>query len=66
VNLIKRHQRPDQKNTQGGIISREAALHISNVALADPKSGKGSRVGYKFLENGDKVRFAKKSGEVLA
>lgn len=65
VNMIKRHQRPSATG-QGGIISKEAPLHVSNVALADPKTGAASRVGYKFLENGEKVRLAKKSGEVLA
>ncbi len=65
VNMIKRHQRPDRNNA-GGIISREASLHISNVALADPKEGKPTRVGYKLLADGKKVRVAKRSGETLA
>lgn len=64
VNLIKKHQRPTQLSS-GGIITKEASLHISNVALADPKTGKPTRVGYKFLEDGTKVRYAKKSGEVI-
>src|SRR6478735_5929022 len=64
VAMIKRHQR--QTTTQdGGIISREAAIHISNLALEDPKDGKPTRVGYKFLKDGRKVRFAKRSGEVI-
>jgi large subunit ribosomal protein L24 len=64
VAMIKRHQR--QTTTQdGGIISKEAAIHISNIALEDPKDGKPTRVGYKFLKDGRKVRFAKRSGEVI-
>jgi len=64
VNMIKRHQRQTQAQA-GGIIEREAALHISNVMLADPKSGEPTRVGFKTLEDGRKVRFAKRSGEVI-
>jgi len=64
VNMIKRHTRPSQVSP-GGILEREAALHISKVALIDPKLGKPTRVGYKFLEDGRKVRFAKLSGEVI-
>jgi large subunit ribosomal protein L24 len=64
IAMIKRHQR--QTATQdGGIISKEAAIHISNLALEDPKDGKPTRVGYKFLKDGRKVRFAKRSGEVI-
>jgi large subunit ribosomal protein L24 len=64
VGMIRRHQK--QSATQdGGIISKEAALHISNLALEDPKDGKPTRVGYKFLKDGRKVRFAKRSGEVI-
>jgi large subunit ribosomal protein L24 len=65
VNMIKKHQKPNQENPQGGIISKEAPIHVSNVMLIDPKSGKPTRVGYKTLENGKKVRIAKKSGEVI-
>ncbi len=64
VNMIKRHQRPTQAQ-RGGIIEREAAVHISNVAHVDPKDKKPSRVGYKFLDDGRKVRFARRSGEVI-
>ncbi|MEC9345758.1 MAG: 50S ribosomal protein L24 [Pseudomonadota bacterium] len=64
VNMIKRHQKPGAGNP-GGIIEREAAIHISNVALQDPKDGVATRVGYKVLEDGRKVRFAKRSGEVI-
>ncbi len=64
VNMIKRHTKQTQ-STQGGIIAREAKLHISNVALVDPKKGGATRVGFKIGDNGKKVRFAKKSGEVI-
>ena len=64
VNIIKRHTKPSQMNT-GGIIEREAAIHISNVAHVDPNSNEATRVGYRFLEDGRKVRFAKRSGEVI-
>ena len=64
VAMIRRHQR--QTATQdGGIISKEAAIHISNLAIEDPKDGKPTRVGFKFLKDGRKVRFAKRSGEVI-
>ncbi|WP_232699806.1 50S ribosomal protein L24 [Brevibacillus daliensis] len=65
INLVKKHARPSQANPQGGIVTQEAAIHVSNVSLIDPKSGKPTRVGYKVLENGNKVRVAKKSGEVI-
>ncbi len=64
VNVAKRHRKPGQ-GTPGGIEKRELAIHVSNVALADPKSGKPSRVGYKTLKDGNKVRVARKSGETL-
>ena len=63
VNVIKKHQKQTQTQ-QGGIISREASIHISNVALKDPKSGKATRVGIK-IENDKKVRVARASGEVI-
>jgi large subunit ribosomal protein L24 len=65
VNMIKKHSKPSQQNPQGGIITQEAPIHVSNVMLTDPKSGQPTRVGYKVLENGQKVRVAKKSGEVI-
>ncbi len=65
VNMIKKHAKPSQANPQGGIITQEAPIHVSNVMLVDPKSGKPTRVGYKVLDNGKKVRVAKKSGEVI-
>lgn len=64
INIVKRHTRPSQAQP-GGIVDKEAPIHISNVALADPKDGSATRVGYKFLEDGRKVRFAKQSGEVI-
>lgn len=64
INIVKKHSKPSQLNPQGGIISREAAIHVSNVMPLDPKSGKPTRVGYK-IENGKKVRVAKISGESL-
>jgi large subunit ribosomal protein L24 len=61
---VRRHQR--QTATQeGGIISKEGPIHVSNVALEDPKDGSPTRVGYKFLKDGRKVRFAKRSGEII-
>lgn len=65
VNMVKKHSKPTQQNPQGGILDQEAPIHVSNVMLLDPKSGKPTRVGYKVLENGQKVRVAKKSGEVI-
>ncbi len=64
VNMVKRHQRQTQR-VQGGIINKEAPLHLSNIAHVDPKSGEATRVGFKVLGDGRKVRFAKKSGEVI-
>ena len=64
INMVKRHTRPSQ-NQPGGIVDKEAPVHISNVALAHPKDRSATRVGYKFLEDGRKVRVAKQSGEVI-
>lgn len=64
VQMNKRHQRPTQ-TTPGGINEFEAPLHVSNVALIDPKTSKPTRVGYKTLDDGRKVRFATRSGEVI-
>lgn len=64
VNRVKRHQRQTQTQ-QGGIIERESPIHISNVALVDPKEDQATRVGYTYLEEGRKVRFAKRSGEII-
>ena len=64
VNMVIRHTRQTQ-GAQGGRLSKEAAINLSNIALVDPKDGGATRVGFKFLEDGTKVRFAKKSGEVI-
>ena len=65
VNLVKKHQKPNPKNPQGGIITQEAPIHASNVMLVDPKTGLPTRIGYKVLENGKKVRVAKRSGATI-
>jgi large subunit ribosomal protein L24 len=64
VAVVRRHQR-QTASQEGGIISKEAPIHISNLAVEDPKDGKPTRVGYKFLKDGRKVRFARRSGEVI-
>ena len=64
INLVKRHTKPTQESA-GGIVTKEAPIHVSNVALIDPKSGKATRVGFK-VENGQKVRVSKRSGEVIS
>ena len=64
VNIVRRHQR-QTASQEGGIISKEAPLHLSNLAYADPKDGKPTRVGFKVLEDGRKVRFAKRSGDLI-
>lgn len=64
VNVVKRHTKPTQTGP-GGIESKEAPIHVSNLAIEDPKTGKPTRVGFKTLEDGRKVRFAKASGEVI-
>lgn len=65
VNMITKHQKPNQQMQQGGIINQEAAIHSSNVMLWDKKANQGVRVGYKFLADGKKVRVSKKTGEVI-
>ncbi len=64
VNMVKRHQRQTQRQ-QAGIVTKEAPVHLSNIAHADPKTGKATRIGFKTLGDGRRVRFAKKSGEVI-
>ena len=64
VAVVRRHQR-QTASQEGGIISKETPIHISSLALEDPKDGKPTRVGYKFLKDGRKVRFARRSGEVI-
>jgi large subunit ribosomal protein L24 len=64
VNMVRRHQR-QTASQEGGIISKEAPIHLSNLAIEDPADGSPTRVGFKFLEDGRKVRFAKRSGELI-
>lgn len=64
LNLVKRHQAQTARQ-EGGILSKEAPIHLSNLAVADPKTGKATRVGFKVLEDGRKVRFAKSSGDLI-
>jgi len=65
INVVKRHTKPTPNNQQGGIIEKEASIHMSNLMLVDPKSGKPTRVGTKILEDGKRKRYAKKSGEQI-
>ncbi|HTV33336.1 MAG TPA: 50S ribosomal protein L24 [Methylocella sp.] len=64
INTVKRHQRQTAKQS-AGIITKEAPIHLSNLAIVDPKSGKPTRIGFRILEDGRKVRFAKRSGELI-
>ena len=64
VNMVKRHTRPSQMNP-GGIVDKEAPIHVSNVAHIDPVGGKATRVGFKILEDNRKVRLARRSGEMI-
>ncbi len=65
VNMATKHQKPNAKVQQGGIVHQEAPIHVSNVMLFDAKEGKGVRVGFKVLEDGTKVRVSRKSGEEI-
>ena len=65
VNMVSKSTKPSAKTPQGGIVKQEAPIHISNLSLIDPKSGKATRVGIKVTEDGKKVRIAKKSGEEI-
>ena len=64
INIVKKHSKPSAEAPQGGIVETEAPIQVSNVMLIDPSTGEATRVGYKF-EDGKKVRYAKKSGEIL-
>ncbi len=64
VNLVKKHTKPSQ-TSEGGIIQKELPIHVSNVSHVDPKTGEVTKVGYKTLKDGKKVRFARKSGEII-
>jgi large subunit ribosomal protein L24 len=65
INMVKRHQKARRAGEESAIIAKEAAIHVSNVAHIDPSSGKPTRVGFKFLEDGRKVRIARASGESI-
>jgi large subunit ribosomal protein L24 len=65
VNLVKRHTKQSAQNPEGGILTKAAPIQLSNLALADPKDGKPTRVGFKVLDDGRKVRFAKRSGDLI-
>jgi large subunit ribosomal protein L24 len=65
VMVVKRHQRPTPRDPQGGIVTKEAPIHVSNVAHIDPADGKPTRIGFRYLEDGRKVRYAKRSGELI-
>lgn len=65
VNLISKHTKPNAKSPQGGILKKEASIHISNLMLVDPSSGKATRIGRKLNEKNKLVRYAKKSGEEI-
>jgi len=64
ANMVSKHEKPSAQNPQGGIVKKEAAIHISNLSLIDAKSGETTRVGYE-VRDGNKVRFSKKSNEVI-
>ena len=64
VNMVSKHEKPSASNPQGGITKKEAPIHISNLSLIDPKTGKATRIGYK-MEDGKKVRFSKQSNQVI-
>lgn len=65
VNLVKKHTKPSQ-TSEGGIVQKELPIHISNVSHVDPKTNQVTKIGYKTLDDGKKVRFAKKSGEIIS
>ena len=65
INMVKKHQKPNAANQTGGIIERENPIHISNIMIADPKTGKSTRIGHEINKNGKKVRISKKSNEKL-
>ncbi len=65
VNIVKRHKKPDRMGNAGGIVEKEAPIHVSNLAIYNPGTGKADRIGYKFLADGQKARVYKSNGEVL-
>jgi large subunit ribosomal protein L24 len=66
LNMVKRHTKPNRKNQQGGIVQKEAPIHLSNMLLVCPKTGKPTRTGVNVLEDGKRVRFSKKAKETIA
>ncbi|MFP4163531.1 MAG: 50S ribosomal protein L24 [Chitinispirillaceae bacterium] len=65
INIVKRHTKPSPKNQQGGIMEKEASIHMSNLMLKCPKTGKPTRLGVQILDNGERVRFSKKAKESI-
>jgi large subunit ribosomal protein L24 len=65
INMVKRHTKPNTKNQKGGIVEKEASIHISNLMLVCPKTGKPTRIGVNMLESGKRVRFSKKAKESI-
>ncbi len=65
INMVKRHQRPTAQNKQGGIIEKESPIHVSNLMLIDPKDKKPTRVSYKVMKDGERVRVSRRTGEVI-
>jgi large subunit ribosomal protein L24 len=65
VNLVKRHTKPSKLNPEGGIVQKEMPIHISNIMHIDPKTNSAVKIGFKFLEDGKKVRYLKKTGELI-
>jgi large subunit ribosomal protein L24 len=65
VNMVRRHTKQSQQNPEGGILSKEGPINLSNLAIEDPKDGKPTRVGFRILADGTKTRFAKRSGELI-
>lgn len=65
LNIVKRHTKPNRKNQQGGIVEKEASIHLSNLSLVCPKTGKPTRIGVRILETGKRVRFSKKAKEMI-
>ncbi len=64
-NIVKRHTKPSQRNPQGGIVEKEASIHLSNLMLVCPKTGKPTRIGVRVLDNGKRVRYSKKAKELV-
>lgn len=65
VNMVSKSTKPNAKNPQGGIVKMEAPIHISNLQVVEPKTKKATRVGFKFNDNGEKIRYSKKTGEEI-